>query len=154
MTTGIRDIKSQSIMGEEEYRELLIPLVEYLKEIGCAEQKHSGRSLLHHLVGVSKLLSERGASDTLCIAGLFHSIYGTSHFGPKMVSIDDREKTKDLIGAEAENLVYQFCILPKDRRKAIEALPDDQMRTDLADLAYANYDEQRIWKEKNNDNVT
>ena len=81
MTTGIRDIKSQSIMGEEEYRELLIPLVEYLKEIGCAEQKHSGRSLLHHLVGVSKLLSERGASDTLCIAGLFHSIYGTSHFG-------------------------------------------------------------------------
>ena len=142
-------------MNEDDYRELFIPLVDYLKEIGCDNQQHSGnRSLLHHLVGVSLMLSEGEASDALCIAGLFHSIYGTSVFRPKMISMDDRDKIKALIGIEAENLVYQFCILPKDRRKAIETLPYDQMRTDLADLAYANYDEQRIWKENNNDTGT
>jgi hypothetical protein len=48
-------------MNDDEYREMFIPLVDYLKEIGCDKQQHSGnRNLLHHLVGVSVLLSERG----------------------------------------------------------------------------------------------
>ena len=139
-------------MNDDDYREMFIPLVDYLKEIGCDKQQHSGnRNLLHHLVGVSVLLSERGCSDALCVAGLFHSIYGTTHFGPKMIPLDDRDKIKDLIGVEAENLVYQFCILPKDRREGITALENGHVKNDLIDLTYANHDEQRIWKEKNND---
>jgi len=143
-------------MNDDDYRELFIPLVDYLKEIGCDKQQHSGkhsgnRNLLHHLVGVSLILSERDCSDALCVAGLFHSIYGTAHFGPKMISMDERDKVKELIGVEAENLVYQFCILPKDRRAGITALEDGYVKNDLIDLAYANHDEQRIWKEKNND---
>ena len=137
-------------MNEDDYRELFIPLVDYLKEIGCDNQQHSGnRSLLHHLVGVSLMLSEGEASDALCIAGLFHSIYGTSVFRPKMISMEDRDEIKDLIGIEAENLVYQFCILPKDRRAGIYALEESPLKDDLYDLAHANSDEQRIWKEKN-----
>ena len=138
-------------MNEDDYRELFIPLVDYLKEIGCGNQQHSGnRSLLHHLVGVSLMLSEGEASDALCIAGLFHSIYGTSVFRPKMISMDDRDKIKALIGIEAENLVYQFCILPKDRRAGIYALEESHLKDDLYDLAYANDEEQRLWKEGNN----
>jgi hypothetical protein len=138
-------------MNDDDYRELFIPLVDYLKEIGCGNQQHSGnRSLLHHLVGVSLMLSEGEASDALCIAGLFHSIYGTSVFHPKMVSMDNRDEIKDLIGVEAENLVYQFCILPKDRQAGIDALEDDHVRKDLYDLDYANNEEQRLWKEGNN----
>ena len=138
-------------MNDDDYRELFIPLVDYLKEIGCDKQKHSGnRSLLHHLVGVSMILSEGNCSDALCVAGLFHSIYGTSVFRPKMVPMDDRDKIKDLIGIESENLVYQFCILPKDRQAGIDALEDDHVRKDLYDLDYANNEEQRLWKEGNN----
>jgi hypothetical protein len=138
-------------MNDDDYRELFIPLVDYLKEIGCDKQKHSGnRSLLHHLVGVSMILSEGNCSDALCVAGLFHSIYGTVVFRPKMVPMDDRDKIKDLIGIESENLVYQFCILPKDRRAGIYALEDGYVKKDLYDLTYANDEEQRLWKEGNN----
>ena len=137
-------------MNDDDYRELFIPLIDYLKEIGCDNQQHSGnRSLLHHLVGVSLMLSEGEASDALCIAGLFHSIYGTSVFRPKMISMDDRDKIKALIGIEAENLVYQFCILPKDRRAGIYAFEESPLKDDLYDLAYANDEEQRLWKEGN-----
>ena len=138
-------------MTDDEYREMFIPLVDYLKDIGCDKQKHSGgsRSLLHHLVAVSILLSERGCSDNLCKAGLFHSIYGTAIFKPKMVSLEERDKIKDLIGVWAETLVYEFCMLPKDRRAGIYALEESPLKDDLYDLAHANSDEQRIWKEKN-----
>ena len=138
-------------MNDDDYRDLFIPLVDYLKEIGCGNQQHSGnRSLLHHLVGVSLILSERECSDALCIAGLFHSIYGTSVFRPKMISMDDRDKIKSLIGVEAENLVYQFCILPKDRRAGIYALEESPLKDDLYDLSHANDEEQRLWQEGNN----
>ena len=139
-------------MNTEDYKKLFLPLVDYLKEIGCGEQQHGkgDRSLLHHLVGVSKLLSERGSSDALCVAGLFHSVYGTSWFKHKMVPMEERDKIRELIGEWPEKIVYEFCILPKDRRAGITALPDSQLKNDIIDLAYANHDETRIWKEENN----
>jgi hypothetical protein len=102
------------------------------------------------LVAVSIMLSERGCSDDLCKAGLFHSIYGTTIFKPKMVSLEDRDKIRELLGAWAETLVYEFSMLPKDRIGAIKKLDvGDPLRIDLLDLVHANSDEQRIWKEKN-----
>jgi hypothetical protein len=138
-------------MTDDEYREMFIPLIDYLKDIGCDKQQHSGnRNLLHHLVGVSVLLSERGCSDDLCKAGLFHSIYGTTIFKPKMVSLEDRDKIKDLIGVWAENLVYEFSMLPKDRIGAIKKLDvGDHLKNDLYDIFHANHDEQKKWKVKN-----
>ena len=97
-------------MTDDEYREMFIPLVDYLKDIGCDKQKHSGgsRSLLHHLVAVSILLSERGCSDDLCKAGLFHSIYGTEYYNFDAEKIT-REEIKKQIGEKSESLVYEFC---------------------------------------------
>ena len=143
-------------MNTDDYRAMFIPLIDYLKEVGCDKQSHSNgiRSLLHHLVSVSVLLSERGSSDELCKAGLFHSIYGTAVFKPKMVSLEDRDKIRKLIGQWSEKLVYEFCILPKNRKAGIIKLEDGPLRNDLIDLACANRDEQRIWEEKNNDSVT
>ena len=76
-------------MNTDDHRAMFIPLIDYLKEVGCDKQSHSNgiRSLLHHLVSVSVLLSERGSSDELCKAGLFHSIYGTAVFKPNIGSI-------------------------------------------------------------------
>ena len=149
-------ILTEQPADDEEFRKMFLPLIEYLKGVGCDKQGHSedSRNLLHHLVSVSTLLSERGASDDLCKAGLFHSIYGTAHFKNKTVSLDERDKIKELIGVWAETLVYEFCKLPKDRRSGIVKLEDGPLRNDLIDLAYANHDEQRIWKEKNDDKST
>ena len=138
-------------MNDGSYDELFVPLVGYLKSIGCDKQQHgSSRTLLDHLVGVSEMLAKKDCSDDLCIAGLFHSIYGTSHFRPKMISMGERDNIKSLIGVEAENIVYQFCILPRDRRAGIYALEESHLKDDLYDLAYANDEEQRLWKEGNN----
>jgi hypothetical protein len=46
----------------------------------------------------------------VCMAGLFHSIYGTAHFHHKSWSLEDRHVIRDLIGYEAEFLVYIFCV--------------------------------------------
>jgi len=154
--TDTKVVLTEQPDDDEEFRKMFLPLIKYLKEVGCDKQKHSNgtRNLLHHLVSVSALLSERGSSDDLCKAGLFHSIYGTAHFKHKTVSLDERYKIKELIGEWAETLVYEFCMLPKDRKSSIMKLEDAPLRNDLIDLAYANYDEQRIWKEKNDDNST
>jgi len=154
--TDTKVVLTEQPDDDEEFRKMFLPLIKYLKEVGCDKQKHSKgtRNLLHHLISVSALLSERGSSDDLCKAGLFHSIYGTAHFKHKTVSLDERDKIKELIGEWAETLVYEFCKLPKDRRSGIIKLKDGPLRNDLIDLAYANHDEQRIWKEENDDNST
>jgi len=151
--TEAKVILTEQSDEDEEFRKMFLPLIEYLKEVGCEKKKHSKgtRTLLHHLVSVSALLSERGASDDLCKAGLFHSIYGTAHFKNKTVSLDERDKIKELIGVWAETLVYEFCMLPKDRRSGIVKLENGPLKNDLIDLAYANHDEQRMWKEKKDD---
>ena len=133
------------------YDELFVSLVDYLKSIGCDKQKHGNgghRTLLDHLVGVSKMLSEQNCSDALCIAGLFHSIYGTSFFRHKMISMDDRDTIKNLIGVDAENIVYNFCILPRKREDAIGLLEEGQLKNDLYELTRANNKEQKIVRYK------
>ena len=136
-------------MNDGSYDELFVPLVGYLKSIGCDKQQHgSSRTLLDHLVGVSEMLAKKDCSDDLCIAGLFHSIYGTSHFRPKMISMGERDNIKSLIGVEAENIVYQFCILPKNRIAGIKRLQDGRLKDALYDLTKANAEEQKIWRSK------
>ena len=56
-----------------------------------------------------------GNPDPVCMAGLFHAIYGTFHFRKKAWPIDQREVIKDLIGSEAERLAYVFCVAERPR---------------------------------------
>lgn len=81
-------------------------LIGLLVRLGAAEIPHSGATLLDHLVGTYDLLLDWGAPDATCVAGLFHSVYGTPRF--KQVLTDDRELIKDAIGPEAESLVWKF----------------------------------------------
>ena len=53
-------------------------LLKLINSWGAKEVAHSGRTLLDHLFGVHNLLAEWGAAPKLCLAGLFHSIYGTA----------------------------------------------------------------------------
>ena len=65
--------------------------------------------LIKHLVGVHDILVANGAPRYVCDAGLFHSIYGTIYFNTQ--STNNREEVRQLIGTEAEELVYLFLII-------------------------------------------
>lgn len=81
-----------------------------LKALGTDTTPHSGRTLFAHLKGVYDLLAEWGNDQTVCLAGLFHSIYGTRSFQITTVPLNHREMVREVIGAEAEELAYLFCI--------------------------------------------
>ncbi|CAM3856105.1 DUF6817 domain-containing protein [Parendozoicomonas haliclonae] len=82
---------------------------ELLKDLGAGDFSHLNGSLMSHLKGTEAILNAWGATETLKISGLFHAAYGTSGFDQNMVSLDRRSDIANLIGAEAEELVYLYC---------------------------------------------
>jgi hypothetical protein len=80
----------------------------YLEKIGSPLIRHSGRTLFDHLVGTFRILRSWNAADSLAMAGLFHSVYGTESFGASTISYGDRQDLAEQIGATAERLVWLF----------------------------------------------
>jgi len=98
---------------------------EFIKyKLSADTHVRDGRNLYEHLCNVEKILKICGCDDSVCLAGLFHSVYGTSKW--RHESIRDRELVRSIIGERAEHLVwifsnakrpfvdYWFC---RDRRK-------------------------------------
>jgi hypothetical protein len=71
--------------------------------------RHSGRAFFDHLKGTHDLLRDWGNPEYVCVAGLFHSIYGTQYFKHRCLPLNRRNELASLIGADAERLVYEFC---------------------------------------------
>ena len=116
--------------------------IDFLKSIGSDKTEHSGsRTLLEHLIGTSEKLKEMGAPQYLQDAGLFHSVYGTAYFMPNGGLVEDRQVVKDLIGDQAEEVAYWFCILDKPRNENIWNIESDKLRQDLIMLEQANQDD-------------
>lgn len=76
--------------------------------------RHSRRSLWDHLRRTFRLLVEWKEPRQVSLAGLFHSIYGTSQFQHATLPFDCRWIVQGLIGKEAEALAHEFCL--SDRR--------------------------------------
>ncbi|MDJ0838406.1 MAG: hypothetical protein QNK37_17950 [Acidobacteriota bacterium] len=83
--------------------------LEFLKTANTDENPHSERSLTEHLIGCYNLLKEWGNTEDICLAGLFHSIYGTESYPLTTISAERRLEVKQVIGEKAENLVNLFC---------------------------------------------
>jgi hypothetical protein len=121
--------------------------IEFLKKMGTNETSHSGGILLDHLVGVSEILKEMNALEYVQDAGLFHSIYGIDILHHQIWS--DRQVVQDLIGEQAEHLVYLFYVLDRDidRQIEISVIEDKQIRGDLMLMDFANNEERVRRKE-------
>ena len=119
--------------------------IDFLKSIGCDKELHSGTTLLEHLIGTRDIVRERGGSEYLQDACLFHSVYGTQKFDYQSTS--DREKVKSLIGEKAEELVYIFSMCPYPRVNKINNMYRGQIQEDLLAMDEANEDEQLITSE-------
>jgi len=78
-------------------------------------QPHSGRTLYNHLVGTHKLLVEWGREEATCLAGLFHSIYGSYNYRRVTVPVEQRHVVADVIGEDAEMLAYLFSYSRRPR---------------------------------------
>ncbi len=91
-----------------------------LEQLDAHVTSHSRRTLLDHLQGTHDLLVEWGNEPNICVAGLFHSIYGTYAFNKQSVELSMRDEIRDVIGAGAERLVHLFCVT--DRRRFYEHL--------------------------------
>ncbi|NES81372.1 MAG: hypothetical protein F6K10_08130 [Moorea sp. SIO2B7] len=89
-------------------------VVNQLQEMGCDSTSHMNRSLLEHFQGTYRLLKKWGNRESICLAGLFHAIYGTETFYTALVSLEKRQEIALLIGDEAEKLVYYYSITTRN----------------------------------------
>ena len=117
-------------MIEDKHRDLLL-------SVDADRTPHSGRSLFEHLKGVHDLLRDWDNAEDVCLAGLFHSIYGTQTF--KHQSMTDRTKLAAMIGDHAEFLVH--CFSTRDR-PLFESIDDPVVRGQLMEIEAANLLEQ------------
>lgn len=85
-------------------------LEDLLVSCGAHRRRHSGRSLYHHLRGTEFLLRTWECAEEVCLAGLFHSVYGTSAFRQASLDVAQRARLVDAIGVSAERLVYLFHV--------------------------------------------
>ena len=127
--------------------------VSFMKSKNADSTDHSGGDLLGHLEATAELLRSWGNTDDVCLAGLCHAVYGTEGFQRSMVDLSQRDVLRELIGSEAEALVYfyasaernSFCpsiargpVTFRDRFTDTVFEPDEKMVRDCLELMLAN----------------
>ena len=117
--------------------------IQFLLSKKLNELPHSGSNFFDHLVKTFNILKTWKKSDKVCVAGLFHSVYGNEYYKPT-INIS-REEVKNLVGEECENLIFKFnnC----DRNKVIKEETD----YDLISIISANFLSQNTFIETENE---
>jgi len=85
-----------------------------LNDLGAGDFEHLDGTLIQHLEGTKQMLARWSASTVLQDAGLYHAAYGTAGFSPQLVSIHQRARIADIIGAPAEEIVYYYCACDRE----------------------------------------
>jgi hypothetical protein len=85
-------------------------LLRFLRSAAAHETDHSGKDLLDHLFNTYRILRRWGCPEYLCVAGLFHSVYGTEAFRNATFALRQRQLIRDRIGPEAEHVAYLYSI--------------------------------------------
>lgn len=101
----------------------LKPYIDFLQKLGIDAVSHTQKTYLGHLVNVHNLLLAQGADRDVCLAGLFHSIYGTERFQGFKLDFARRGELEALIGTRAERLAYWNCVMD---RSSLDALLEQQ----------------------------
>jgi len=129
------------------------PALSLLRSFPGVHHRHSNGTLIAHLEGVHALLRQWGCSERICMAGLYHSVYGTEFYRRQTIPIASRPKVAAVIGVDAEELAYRFCTL--DTRAFVQGIETtlkdgagpsaallEQDRSDLLHIFVANWVEQ------------
>lgn len=81
-----------------------------LDKLNVEQFAHRHGSARRHLVRVHDFLVEWCNPPAVCAAGLFHNIYGTEMFKPQAAELSRRPEVAQVIGTEAEELAFLFCV--------------------------------------------
>jgi hypothetical protein len=109
---------------------------DWLRSLGTSKVPYTHRTLFDHLSGTWRLLFKHGEREEVCLAGLYHSIYGTNIFPHKTLRWDfheDKEQVKAVIGAEAELRVRLFCLARGRPRSILDGSVREQWVSTPAD---------------------
>src|SRR5580765_31001 len=79
-------------------RRSIAPSVRGLIERGAGRLPHTGRAFVEHLIGTWRILTLWKQPPDLCLAGLYHSGYGTQHFHSSLFGHAERGGVRALIG--------------------------------------------------------
>ncbi|GLZ29408.1 hypothetical protein Lesp02_15980 [Lentzea sp. NBRC 105346] len=80
----------------------------WLREHGAETIDHPGGTLYAHLLRIRDRLKALGLAEHVQLAGLVHAVYGTDGFPLALADHTNRDEIRDLVGAEAEDLVYRY----------------------------------------------
>jgi hypothetical protein len=86
---------------------------DFLVDLGVEKIPHTSKTYLGHLIAVCRFMEAQGCDEELCLAGLFHSIYGTERFQGFTLSLQRRAELRALIGERAERLAYLNCAMDR-----------------------------------------
>lgn len=86
-----------------------------LHALGAAAFAHIDGTLERHLLATERLLRRFGSRDAVCLAGLFHAVYGTAGIEGRLVDPLARSAVSDVIGPEAEAIAYLYGACDRDR---------------------------------------
>jgi hypothetical protein len=104
-------------------------LLDRLRERGADFCWHKHGTFKQHLLGVWKILSIWNQPQALARCGLFHSAYSNSYVNLAIFKAGhDRTLVQQDCGEEAEDLIYKFCVIPRqqiivDTLYPMEAVP-------------------------------
>ncbi len=120
---------------------------DYLVELGIEKVPHTEKTYLGHLINVYRLMQAQGCEEDVCVAGMFHSIYGTEKFQGFKLPVEDRPKLREFLGVRAERLAYFNCAMD---RASFDAVLDqaegpyrfrDRITGEPIELARAEFDD-------------
>ncbi len=96
---------------------------------GVGQDWHKAGTFRHHLVGVARSLALWKQPREVRLLGLLHSVYGNAFVD--LVKFDpesERARLRELVGEEAEELVYLFCKRP--RAQFVQRVADGLIESD------------------------
>jgi len=105
-----------------------------LERFGTGSASHSGRTLRKHLIATAQLLEAWGNTQSVCYAGLFHSIYGTQIYRHIAASLEYRTEIRAVIGDQAELLAYLFCT--SDRKELLAVTTQSRAAEDAVVISH------------------
>ena len=130
------------------------PAFASLIALGARDQRHFHGSLADHLAGTRAILESWGNTRDVCLAGLFHAVYGTDGYRTVLVPPSERSVVTAIIGRFAEDIVYLYAAADRsafyrnvadddrpvlrDRFTDESHTPDAAMLSALCELTLAN----------------
>ncbi|MFJ6721769.1 MULTISPECIES: DUF6817 domain-containing protein [unclassified Streptomyces] len=95
------------MLDTEQYRDDLVRL-------GLHKVAHQDETLLDHMFRACAILRDMKAGDHVCLAGLFHGVYGTEGLhndNVESIPQDKRVEVRAVVGPRVEEMIYRFSVM-------------------------------------------